>query len=134
MSIFNFKEREELGRVAQVDTARVLIRVPSSEKLSDARVGRLTALRGRPGEWLISMVERVIRKFYEENAVEEDGTDADEVDNEENVAHLILVGTLRDKEGERANVWTRSLPSVQEIDGRGASFAGSDLESLMGVL
>ncbi len=72
MTIFNFKEEENIGNVIQVDTTRVFIRVPSSEKLIEAKVGRLTALEGRPGEWLIAMVERVIRKFYEEKPDEEE--------------------------------------------------------------
>ena len=139
MTIFNFKEEENIGNVIQVDTTRVFIRVPSSEKLIEAKVGRLTALEGRPGEWLIAMVERVIRKFYEEKPDEEEIKDKDKeaegnVEHEENVVHLILVGTLRDKEGVKENVFTRSVLSVPNIDALCYPIEGKELEAFMSVI
>ena len=134
MSIFNFKEEDNLGNVIQVDTTRVFIRVPSSDKLTEAKLGRLTALKGRPGEWLIAMVERVIRKFFEEKPAEEEEKDYDVVETEENVVHLILVGTLREKEGERKNVFTRSVLSFPNIDAPCYPIEGKELEAFMGVI
>ncbi len=134
MGIFDFKEQDSLGNVFQVDTTKVFIRVPSSDRLSEAKVGRLTALKGRPGEWLIAMVERVIRRFYEETPAEEEENDSDLVETEENVVHLILVGTLRDKEGERLNVFTRSVMSVPNIDAPCYPIEGKELEAFMGVI
>lgn len=134
MGIFNFKERESLGKVIQLDTTKVYIRVPSPEKLLEAKVGRLTALEGRPGEWLIAMVERVIRKFYDEMSKEKDEKDKDLVENEENIVHLILVGTLRDKEGEKENVFTRSILSFPNIDAPCYPIEGQSLEAFMGVI
>ena len=134
MGIFSFKENDNLGNVIQVDTTRVFIRVPSSEKLTEAKVGRLTALKGRPGEWLIAMVERVIRKFYEEKHEGEEEKDNDVVETEENLVHLILVGTLRDKEGEKENVFTRSVLSVPNIDAPCYPIEGKELEAFMGVI
>jgi len=134
MSIFNFKEEENLGNVIQVDTTRVLIRVPSSDKLTEAKLGRLTALKGRLGEWLIAMVERVVRKFFEEKPAEENEKKHNEVEAEENVVHLILVGTLREKEGERKNVFTRSVLSFPNIDAPCYPIEGKELEAFMGVI
>jgi len=134
MGIFDFKEQDSLGNVFQVDTTKVFIRVPSSDRLSEAKVGRLTALKGRPGEWLIAMVERVIRRFYEETPTEEEENDSDLVETEENVVHLILVGTLRDKEGERTDVFTRSVMSVPNIDAPCYPIEGKELEAFMGVI
>ncbi len=134
MSIFDFKEEDNLGNVIQVDTTSVIIRVPSSEKLIDAKVGRLTALKGRPGEWLIAMVERVIRKFYEEKSAEEEEKDNDTVETEDNIVHLILVGTLRDKEGENENVFTRSVLSFPNIGAPCYPIEGRELEAFMGVI
>ena len=134
MSIFNFKEEDNLGNVIQVDTTRVFIRVPSSDKLTEAKLGRLTALKGRPGEWLIAMVERVIRRFFEEKPAEEGGKDYDVVETEENVVHLILVGTLGEKEGEKPNVFTRSVLSFPNIDAPCYPIEGKKLEDFMGVI
>ena len=134
MGIFSFKEEDKLGNVFQVDTIRVFIRVPISEKLTEAKVGRLTALEGRPGECLIAMVERVIRKFYEEKPAKEEEKDYEVVETEENIVHLILVGTLRDKEGEKENVFTRSVLSVPNIDAPCYPIEGKELESFMGVI
>ncbi|MBA7635347.1 hypothetical protein ES703_42948 [subsurface metagenome] len=134
MGIFNFKEEDSLGNVIQVDTTRVFIRVPSSKKLTEAKLGRLTALKGRPGEWLIAMVERVIRRFFEEKPSEEEEKDYDLVATEENVVHLILVGTLRDKEGEKENVFTRSVLSFPNIDAPCYPIEGKELETFMGVI
>ncbi|OIO30859.1 MAG: ATPase [Candidatus Hydrogenedentes bacterium CG1_02_42_14] len=134
MSIFNFKKEDNLGNVIQVDTTRVFIRVPSSDKLTEAKLGRLTALKGRPGEWLIAMVERVIRKFFEEKPAEEEEKDSGVVETEENVVHLILVGTLREKEGEKENVFTRSVLSFPNIDAPCYPIEGKELEAFMGVI
>lgn len=134
MSIFNFKENDNLGNVIQVDTTRVFIRVPSSDKLTEAKLGRLTALKGRPGEWLIAMVERVIRRYFEDKPVEEVEKDYDVVETEENVVHLILVGTLREKEGEKLNVFTRSVLSFPNIDAPCYPIEGKKLEDFMGVI
>jgi len=134
MSIFNFKKEDNLGNVIQVDTTRVFIRVPSSDKLTEAKLGRLTALKGRPGEWLIAMVERVIRRFFEEKPAEEEEKDYDVIETEENVVHLILIGTLREKEGERINVFTRSVLSFPNIDAPCYPIEGKELEVFMGVI
>ncbi len=134
MSIFNFREEDNLGNVIQVDTTRVFIRVPSSDKLTEAKLGRLTALKGRPGEWLIAMVERVIRRFFEEKPAEEEEKDYAVVETEENVVHLILIGTFREKEGERKAVFSRSVLSFPNIDAPCYPIEGTDLEAFMGVI
>ncbi|MBA7553736.1 hypothetical protein ES705_46335 [subsurface metagenome] len=76
----------------------------------------------------------MIRRFFEEKPSEEEEKDYDLVATEENVVHLILVGTLRDKEGEKENVFTRSVLSFPNIDAPCYPIEGKELEAFMGVI
>jgi DNA helicase HerA-like ATPase len=138
MGIFIFKEEDSIGKVLQVDTGSVFIEVPAPERLNEARVGRLMALKSRPGEWLISMVEKVKRRFSEtkKDKTEEDNDDQakDKNEEEDNVVKLILIGTLRDKDGVKKNVFTRSILSYPNINAHCYPIEGKALEEFMGVI
>ena len=63
MAIFTFDASHSLGRVRAVDTRRVDVQVNSDEDLRKARVGQLVAiaLPGAIEEWLIGVIERVVK-------------------------------------------------------------------------
>ncbi|MCL6589872.1 MAG: ATP-binding protein [Firmicutes bacterium] len=137
MAIFNFKKDDELGTVFHIDTRQVFIRVKESDKLKDARVGRLVALQGGVGEWLIGMIEKVVKRFFEgdeETAPETDDSSNDELSNIENLVRLILIGTLRNKQGNRENYFTRSILTIPDIDASCYPIEGEYLERFMGVI
>ncbi len=65
-TVLNFDSSNRLGRVAAVDTSRVLIGVESPTLLPRAAVGSLVAIQGMTAsEFLIGMTERVTRQLRE---------------------------------------------------------------------
>jgi hypothetical protein len=73
MAIFTFDASHSLGRVRAVDTRRVNIQVDKEEELRKARVGQLVALRlpGAIEEWLIGIIESVMKSPMSEESVDE---------------------------------------------------------------
>ena len=75
MPIFNFKQGDAvqtdggyLGTVLQVDTRRVSISA-EDEHLMRASIGKLVALRrGTVDDWLIGMVDRIVRQIVTADA------------------------------------------------------------------
>ena len=62
-----FEQSNRLGKVASVDTSRVLIAVENSALLPRAAVGSLVAIQGTIAqEFLIGMTERVTRQLSEQ--------------------------------------------------------------------
>ncbi len=67
--VFTFDESNRLGKVASVDTSRVLIAVENAALLPRAAVGSLVAIQGTTAqEFLIGMTERVTRQLSEQMA------------------------------------------------------------------
>ena len=84
MPIFDFKHDDDvqtdegyLGTVIQVDTRRVLISA-EDEHLMRASIGKLVALRrGIVDDWLIGMVERIVRQIVTADTTEKNGEQID---------------------------------------------------------
>ena len=67
--VLTFGQPNRLGKVASVDTSRVLIAVENAALLPRAAVGSLVAIQGVTAqEFLIGMTERVTRQLSEQTA------------------------------------------------------------------
>ncbi|MBF0213593.1 MAG: ATP-binding protein [Magnetococcales bacterium] len=136
MSIFDFNDDEALGNVVAVDTATVVVRVDSLDLLRSIQVNRLTVLRsGKAGHYLIGLITRITRK------IDEDGksTDTESDTNsallpENNLLRITLIGTFKDRDGERFNVFLRTLETVPDIDSICFALNGSRLTKFMQVI
>ena len=65
--VLTFEAASKLGKVASVDTSRVLIAVENAALLPRAAVGSLVAIQGLTAqEFLIGMTERVTRELREQ--------------------------------------------------------------------
>ena len=130
MGIFNFDEMQTFGRVQGVDTATIIVQVEDPAQLSRLQVNHLIAIRSsKVGQALIGMVSKIMRKFSDEL----DQTDGDETASVD-VVKATLIGTLLDREGERRNVFKRTLESVPEIDSQCFIMADDVLTAFMGVI
>ncbi|ENM3738570.1 ATPase, partial [Vibrio cholerae] len=111
MSLFAYKDDQALGKVASVDTSTVVIEVEDREFLKRLQVNRLAVLQSaKPGQHLIGLISQVTRKKIFEI------TENEEEVNEQNLCKVALIGTLLDRDGERRDVFRRTLESVPEID------------------
>ena len=142
MAIFSFDQSHSLGRVRAVDTRRVNIQVNSDEDLRKARVGQLVALvlPGAIEEWLIGIIEKVIKTPVLEEQAELDEPDLDDLgglslprENVLNTVQLTLVGTVSLNTNNESR-FSRSLVQVPEIDGECYVLRDTQLQMFMNLL
>lgn len=141
MSLFNFGNSCFLGKVIAVDTQKVQLDV-QSERLRNARVGRLVAIKtpGAVEQWLIAIVDKVVKlpvnqQFERDENVIKDSEELEErLIRELNTVRVILVGTIKAKEGTESNYFTRSILNVPDIDGDCYILEDKNLENFMGII
>lgn len=114
MSIFEFEEKESLGRVLSVDTSVVIVEVDDVDRLQTMQVNRLVAVESAPGQHLIGLIQKITRKINNTNL--ETLPDDMEVPAEHNLVRIGLIGTHFDKRKQAENVFTRSIESVPRIN------------------
>lgn len=132
MPIFNFRDEDALGNVASVDTTNVIVDVENIDQLKRLQVNRLAVLQSsRPGQHLVGLITQVTRKRGVEDFVD-DGIS--EKTSELNLCKIALIGTMLDRDGDRENVFRRTLESVPEIDANCFSLDGENLTDFMRTL
>ena len=130
MSVFNFDTMNTFGRVQSVDTATIVVQVEDAAQLSKLQVNHLIAIRAsKVGQTLIGMVNKIMRKFGNEFGVE----DSEEIISTD-IVKVTLIGTLLDRDGERRNVFKRTLESVPEIDSECFIMTDDTLTAFMSVI
>jgi len=135
--ILTFDAPAKLGKVASVDTSRVLIAVENAALLPRAAVGSLVAIQGTVAqEFLIGMTERVTRQLREQTAQPDPLTPttlAVEVVPDDSL-RAVLLGTYRTIEGTAHNRFKRGADSFPQIDRDCFLIEGGNLQRFMGLL
>lgn len=132
MSVFKFEDGEALGKVASVDTTNVIVEVENVEQLKRLQVNHLAVLQSsRPGQHLIGLITQVTRKRGIEDIINDGINDQPQ---ELNLCRIALIGTMLDRDGEKENVFRRTLESVPEIDANCFSLEGENLTGFMRTL
>ncbi|ACK53258.1 ATP-binding protein [Thauera aminoaromatica] len=132
MPIFNFRDEEALGKVASVDTTNVIVEVENVDQLKRLQVNHLAVLQSsRPGQHLIGLITQVTRKRGIEEIINDSiNGHASEL----NLCRIALIGTMLDRDGEKENVFRRTLESVPEIDANCFSLESENLTGFMRTL
>ena len=142
MAIFTFDASHVLGKVRAVDTRRVDVQVNSDEDLRKARVGQLVAiaLPGAIEEWLIGVIDRVVKTPIQEeppdqNFESDEGIDGVSLPRESvlNTVRITLVGTVGLTLDNNPR-FSRSLVQVPEIDGACHVLRDAQLQAFMALL
>ena len=146
MPIFEFKYGDDikndpafLGSVLQVDTRRVLINA-EDEHLMRASIGKLVTLRrGAADDWLIGMVDRIVRQIVTADTTEKAGEPGKIDDNgippsSGNAITVTLVGMVRWNAEEAQHEFTRSLLDLPDIWQDCFVLKGDSLKAFMGLL
>jgi len=139
MAKLDFDKADKLGTVREVDTRKVSVLVENDEDLRKARVGQLVAigLSGAAENWLIAIIEKIIRFVGQQENEEEVKTDTREDEGEEYVVNTVkatLVGTFGWDATKQKNTFTRSIPQVPGITDECFVLIGKQLETFMSVL
>ncbi|MGN1280446.1 MAG: ATP-binding protein [Succinivibrio sp.] len=127
MEIFAYLPDELLGTVESVDTSTVIIRVENDDKLRGLQVNHLISIQSsKVGQHLIGLVSKIIRKSaYSDSAVDitpELGF---------NIIKVILIGTHFDRDGDKENVFRRSLATIPTINAECHLIHGNKLKQFM---
>ena len=135
MSIFEFDQNAALGSVISVDTSTVTVRIDDLDSLNRLQVNRLTVLQSsRPGQHLIGLITKIIRKQENDLIDQTREDDAEFVTNENNLVKIVLIGTLIDRVGKEKDVFRRTLETVPEIDASCFALEGEVLTRFMQVI
>ncbi|MBE6906668.1 MAG: ATP-binding protein [Ruminococcaceae bacterium] len=130
MGIFNFSEMHSFGKVQSVDTSVVVIKVDDVTQLSKLQVNHLVVIRAsKTGQALIGIVSKIMRKYGDET----DLAEGEEISSSD-IVKLNLIGTLLDRDGEKHNVFKRTLESVPEIDSESFIMADETLTGFMSAI
>lgn len=135
--VLTFDAPNLLGKVASVDTSRVLIAVENASLLPRAAVGSLVAIQGTTAqEFLIGMTERVTRQLREQTE-QPDPMAPTTLEVEivpDDSLRVVLVGTYRTIEGTVRNRFKRGADSFPQIDRDCFLIEGGNLQRFMGLL
>jgi hypothetical protein len=135
--VLTFETPSLLGKVASVDTSRVLIAVENASLLPRAAVGSLVAIQGTTAqEFLIGMTERVTRQLREQTA-QPDPMAPTTLEMEivpDDTLRVVLLGTYRTIEGTLRNRFKRGADSFPQIDRNCFLIEGGNLQRFMGLL
>lgn len=132
-----FNASQLLGRVASVDTSRVVIDAENPELVTSIGVGNLVAIQGSSrAEYLIGMTERVTRTLVEGVSEEESPIEAEIplVPAPSDAVIVTLLGTYRTIEGENRNTFKRGADSFPQIDRKCFFIDGTNLQHFMALL
>ncbi|MBT63772.1 MAG: ATPase [Puniceicoccaceae bacterium] len=133
-TLFEFTDSDTLGNVRSVDTATVIVQVPTSEKLRKLQVNRLAVLQSsKPGQHLIGIIQKISRT----STGEEPAEDTDELETtskELNLVRISLIGTHLDRRGLQSNIFVRTLETVPEIDAKCFALEGEQLTRFMEII
>lgn len=132
-----FSDADLIGRVAAVDTSRVIINVENQELLTQIGVGNLIAVKGATElDFLIGLTERITRTV-KEDLLPSDLGEGDDISLESrpsDVLRVVVVGSYRTVEGEKRNVFKRGSDTSPQVDRECFLIQGGNLQSFMGLL
>lgn len=133
----NFSDNDRLGRVAAVDTSRVLISVDAHEHMANVAVGNLIAIQGRSArEFLVGLVERATRSVTEKLLAEEADDDGNIPmgESQEDFIRVVLIGTYRSVDGDKANTFKRGADTFPQVDRDCYWISGPNLQGFMNLI
>lgn len=127
MGIFTYLPDELLGTVESVDTSTIIIKVENDDKLRGLQVNHLISIQSsKVGQHLIGLVSKIIRKSAYSDSV------ADIIPEPGfNIIKVILIGTHFDREGDKENVFRRSLATIPTINAECHLIHGERLKQFM---
>ena len=127
MSIFTYTPEELLGTVESVDTSTIIVKVENDDKLRGLQVNHLITIQSsRVGQHLIGLVSKIIRKSAYSEPIAELTPELGY-----NIIKIILIGTHFDKDGQKENVFRRSLATVPTINAECHLIYGDKLKNFM---
>lgn len=115
-----------IGKVQYVDTGNVTIHIEEDELVNSVQVNQIVQINSsKTNEKIIGLVSKILRR-----ASPIDG-EQDETNVLENTIKVNLVGTLKEKEGTKRNVFKRTLNTVPSLEAECFLLQGEGLTDFM---
>lgn len=120
-----------IGKVQSVDTGNAIVKVNDESLLNSVQINQIVHIRStKTGEKIIGLISKIMRRSISENI----DTDDETVVTIENIIKINLVGTLLEKEGEKSNIFKRTLNTVPSINADCFLLQGAGLSEFMGMI
>ena len=95
-----------IGKVQSVDTGNAIVKVNDESLLNSVQINQIVHIRStKTGEKIIGLISKIMRRSISENI----DTDDETAVTIENIIKINLVGILLEKEGEKSNIFKRTL-------------------------
>jgi DNA helicase HerA-like ATPase len=132
-----FEASDLIGRVAAVDTSRIIIDVENQELVTRIGVGNLIAVKGATEmDFHIGLTERITRSV-KEGVLPTELVDTEEITLESkpsDAVRVVVVGSYRTVDGAKRNVFKRGSDTSPQVDRECFLIQGGNLQSFMGLL
>lgn len=132
--IFSFAGNELLGSVIYVDTSQIIVEIENSNIMNQISVGNLVAIEtGKKHQLLISLIDKVTRKYIEDFE-DEETEEADIMVSSADYVKVNIIGTYHSVLGERKNIFKRGVDTFPQIESKCYCISGVNLQSFMNLL
>lgn len=120
-----------IGKIQSVDTGNAIVKVDDESLLNSVQINQIVHIRStKTGEKIIGLISKIMRRSISENI----DTDDETVVTIENIIRVNLVGTLLEKEGEKRNVFKRTLNTVPSVNSDCFLLQDEGLSEFMGMI
>ena len=138
IAALQFTDGEKLGKIAAVDTSRVIIDVSDPILLTRLGIGNLIAIKGSAAhEYLVAVIERITRSIRDDlpgEVVDLEETEAPLMPMPTDLVRAVLIGTFRTVDGEKKNTFKRGADHFPQIDRECYVIDSENLQRFMGIL
>ena len=120
-----------IGKIQSIDTGNAIVKVDDESLLNSVQINQIVHIRStKTGEKIIGLISKIMRRSISENI----DTDDETVVTIENIIRVNLVGTLLEKEGEKRNIFKRTLNTVPSVNADCFLLQDEGLSEFMGMI
>lgn len=120
-----------IGKIQSVDTGSATVQVYEESLLNNVQINQIVQIRStKSGEKIIGLISKIMRKAIADKI---DLVDEPEIVIED-VIKINLIGTLQEKEGEKRNVFKRTLNTIPSINADCFLLKDGELSNFMSII
>lgn len=132
--LLNFSSNDLLGSVTHVDTEQIIIEIENPLIMSQICVGNLVAIEtGKHHEFLISLIDKVTRKYVDDYD-DDDGDTDDIMVSSADYLKVSIIGTYHTVFGNAHDVFKRGVDAFPQIESKCYCISSVNLQNFMNVL
>lgn len=132
--LLNFTESDLLGSVTHVDTEQIIIEIENPLIMGQICVGNLVAIEtGKHHELLISLIDKVTRKYVDDLADNEEDIDEIMISSADYIK-VSIIGTYHSVLGDAHDIFKRGVDKFPQIESKCYCISSINLQNFMNVL